>query len=83
VRDIISELGALGEVKTLEERREKLAAIMACRSAVKAGDALLPDSMERLIEALGRTKNPHTCPHGRPTIIEMELSELERRFGRR
>lgn len=82
-RDIVSELAALGEVKALEERREALAALMACRPAVKAGDAMLMDSMEQLIWALARTENPHTCPHGRPTLIEMELTEIEKRFKRR
>jgi DNA mismatch repair protein MutL len=83
VKDIVSELAALGEVKALDERREALAALMACRPAVKAGDAMLMDSMEQLISALAKTDNPYTCPHGRPTMIEMDMTEIEKRFKRR
>lgn len=53
-----------------------------CRMAVKANDNLSPAELERLLEDLKHCEMPYTCPHGRPTIIEMSFSELEKRFGR-
>ena len=61
---------------------EKAAAAFACNAAIKTGHELSPDEMVTLIEALFRTGTPFACPHGRPTYIRMELSELDRRFGR-
>jgi len=49
---------------------------------VKANDALSPAELERLIEDLRRCAMPFTCPHGRPTLIEMSYRELEKTFGR-
>ncbi|MGQ9779542.1 MAG: DNA mismatch repair endonuclease MutL [Bacillota bacterium] len=63
-------------------RRATLAA-MACRAAVKAGDALAPPEMAALLAELARTKNPLTCPHGRPTTVRFSWEEIARRFGRR
>lgn len=61
---------------------EKAAASFACKAAIKTGQELSPDEMVTLIEALFRTGTPYACPHGRPTYIRMEISELDRRFGR-
>jgi DNA mismatch repair protein MutL len=62
--------------------RDALAASFACRAAVKAGDALTPEEMTALVDELFATKFPLTCPHGRPTVIHVKLSELDRRFKR-
>ncbi len=62
--------------------RDALAASFACRAAVKAGDALTPEEMNSLVDELFATKFPLTCPHGRPTVIHLKLSELDRRFKR-
>ena len=61
---------------------EKLAAAIACRSAIKAGKPLNQTEMQYLVDRLFATKNPFNCPHGRPTIIKLTLSELDHRFGR-
>jgi DNA mismatch repair protein MutL len=62
--------------------RDALAASFACRAAVKAGDALTAEEMTSLVDELFATKFPLTCPHGRPTVIHLKLSELDRRFKR-
>lgn len=54
----------------------------ACRAAVKAGTKLSPEEMESLADQLFATEMPYTCPHGRPTMLRMDLAELERRFAR-
>lgn len=65
-------------------RREKILTYLACRSAVKFGDHLDPQEIDALIEQLNRTRHGQgTCPHGRPTMIVMEASELWSRFGRK
>ncbi|MFH1010081.1 MAG: hypothetical protein V1784_02460, partial [bacterium] len=64
------------------ESQEALAASFACRTAVKSGMALSPAEMNALIDELFATEFPYTCPHGRPTLISLTLSELDRRFKR-
>ena len=67
----------------LREREEALAASIACHSAVRAGMSLNQKEMEELVLQLESCDNPHTCPHGRPTMIRLSSSHLEREFGRR
>lgn len=55
---------------------------LACRSAIKAKERLSLPEMDELIQQLGTALNPYTCPHGRPTIIEISRQELEKRFKR-
>lgn len=73
-----------GEKKTLttSEIRENMLTTMACKAAIKANHRLSLVEMEELIHRLGETKNPYTCPHGRPTIIHMSSYELEKKFKR-
>ncbi|MFH0914056.1 MAG: DNA mismatch repair endonuclease MutL [Chloroflexota bacterium] len=61
---------------------ERLAASLACHSAVRAGETLSPEEMRELVSRLEAVANPHTCPHGRPTVICLTTERLEREFGR-
>ncbi|MFC1691934.1 DNA mismatch repair endonuclease MutL [Candidatus Latescibacterota bacterium] len=61
---------------------EKLAAAIACRSAIKAGKPLTHGEMQYLVDRLFATTSPFVCPHGRPIIIKLTIEELDRRFGR-
>jgi DNA mismatch repair protein MutL len=54
----------------------------ACKSAIKAGEPLTPKEMESLTDQLFATEFPFTCPHGRPTMLRVDMRELERRFHR-
>ena len=63
-------------------RHERLAATVACKAAIKAGDELSPGEMRALFIALGNTKLPAHDVHGRSTIVQISWPELERRFGR-
>ncbi len=56
---------------------------VACHSAVRAGDALMPEEMAALIAQLEQCDMRRTCPHGRPTMIHLSHAQLEREFGRR
>jgi DNA mismatch repair protein MutL len=65
-----------------EEEREHLAAALACRTAIRAGDPLSPAQMASLVEAVTHQRLAYACPHGRPTHVTLSLAELERRFLR-
>ncbi len=67
----------------VKEREEALVASIACHSAVRAGMVLSQQEMEELVRRLESCDNPHTCPHGRPTMIHLSSHHLEREFGRR
>jgi DNA mismatch repair protein MutL len=62
---------------------ERLAIVVACRSAVRAGDTLAQPEMEVLLRRLGEASLCRTCAHGRPTAILLSHAQLEREFGRR
>ena len=55
---------------------------IACTKAIKSGDKIVDIEIKSLFEQLSKTKNPYTCPHGRPTIIEVSKEELEKEFKR-
>jgi DNA mismatch repair protein MutL len=61
---------------------ERIIEYMACRSAIKFGKDLSIDEMASLIKQLDRLKRPYTCPHGRPSMIQLSFEELEKRFKR-
>jgi DNA mismatch repair protein MutL len=62
--------------------RETLAMKAACQGAVKAGDPLAIEQMQRLLDELAEVWSPATCPHGRPALVSISLEELAQRFGR-
>ena len=62
---------------------DALAASQACKAAVKMHHPLSPPEMEALMTELFAAEQPYACPHGRPIVLQMTDSDLERRFGRR
>jgi DNA mismatch repair protein MutL len=82
VLELVDELKAAGqEVNTLR-LGEQVVAKTVCRHAVKAHDPLAGPELEALVEDLRHCAMPYTCPHGRPTLVEMNFRELEKKFGR-
>jgi DNA mismatch repair protein MutL len=61
---------------------ENLAVTLACHSAIRAGKVLSDVEMRELVKQLEQTSLPNTCPHGRPTMIQMSLQRLLKEFGR-
>jgi DNA mismatch repair protein MutL len=61
---------------------EKIAQSLACHGAIRAGQQLSNEEMRDLIKQLEQTKQPRSCPHGRPTMIHLSSHQLEREFGR-
>ncbi len=78
--DVLDEFVHAG--RSVRETRERLARSFACRAAIKSGDLLSTGEMRSLIDQLFATSTPHGDPHGRATLIQMPLIDLDRRFGR-
>lgn len=83
VRDLADEIADNDTVDTLKERLDKIAATMACHGSVRSGRLLKPEEMNALLRQMEATPGSGTCNHGRPTYIELKLSDIERLFGRR
>jgi DNA mismatch repair protein MutL len=66
-----------------EAMRERLAEKAACRTAYKAGDLLMPEQQQGLLDDLLAAWSPSVCPHGRPVLFALTVEEMERRFLRR
>jgi DNA mismatch repair protein MutL len=62
--------------------RERVAASLACRAAIKVNTPLAPEKMRWLIDRLLMTSSPTTCPHGRPAILRLKTRDIERGFHR-
>ena len=82
VFDLVDELRAAGREVNLARLGEHTVAKTVCRHAVKANDPLRGAELENLVADLRGCAMPYTCPHGRPTLIEMNFRELEKKFGR-
>jgi DNA mismatch repair protein MutL len=80
--DLIDALKAAGSGVNLMRLGEDVIAKTVCRHAVKANDPLSGRELDQLLVDLKKCSMPYTCPHGRPTMIEMGWRDLEKRFGR-
>jgi DNA mismatch repair protein MutL len=82
VLQLVDELKAAGHEVNSLRLGEHMVAKTVCRHAVKANDPLAGTELENLVRDLRQCAMPYTCPHGRPTLIEMNFRELEKKFGR-
>lgn len=80
--DISGLFDEINELGNLIKEKGEIAKVVACRSAIKAGQKLSIIEMQNLIDGLFACENPYTCPHGRPIVIKYTLDELASRFGR-
>ena len=81
-------LETLDEINTVartakQELEDKFLATVACKAAVKAHMALTKQEVDSLMEELLKLPNPFSCPHGRPTVIKMSKTDIEKKFSRR
>ena len=82
-RNILDELRQTGEQVHARRLAEDKIATTVCRHAVKARDLLKGEELRALLEQLHHCDLPYTCPHGRPTMIQISYAELEKKFGRK
>ncbi|MEA2884413.1 MAG: mismatch repair protein MutL [Bradyrhizobium sp.] len=83
LRDLAEHMAEWDEALPLERRVLHVAATMACHGSVRAGRILKPEEMNALLREMEATPNSGQCNHGRPTFVELKLSDIERLFGRR
>jgi DNA mismatch repair protein MutL len=83
IRTIVADLQQEGgETRKGRRLSEEVVAKTVCRHAVKANDALRPEEWDNLLHDLLACDLPYTCPHGRPTMIQLSTAELNKKFGR-
>jgi DNA mismatch repair protein MutL len=83
VRDLAEEIAEWDSASGLRERLEAVASTMACHGSVRSGRRLTREEMDALLREMERTPGSGQCNHGRPTYIELKLSDIERLFSRR
>jgi len=81
-RDVFLSLLEEMKVETVESKKKKMLATLACKTAVKSGQALTLEKMNYLLEELFKTSNPSLCPHGRPVMVKISKKEIERGLRR-
>ena len=82
VRALIDDILRLGKPKHRESRTDAILKIMACRGSIKAGERLTPAQAEDLLRKLLLCEHPWNCPHGRPTIVGLSRTRIEKDFSR-
>ncbi len=83
VRDLAEHISEWDETLPLERRLMGVASSMSCHGSVRAGRKLKPEEMNALLREMETTPNSGQCNHGRPTYVELKLTDIERLFGRR
>ena len=80
--DILDEITVHGSSGKVEELRDTLLSTMACHPAIKVNRNLDPKEMEALLHDLFSCRMPHTCPHGRPTVVRFSMDDMKKMFKR-
>lgn len=83
VKDIADDIAEWNTATRLRERLDHVAATMACHGSVRSGRRMRPEEMDALLREMEATPMSGQCNHGRPTWIELKLSDIEKLFGRR
>jgi DNA mismatch repair protein MutL len=81
IDEIISDLVSQEPLRTINNR-ERITRIIACRGAVKAGTICTKEQCQRIVHQIRNTRNPFTCPHGRPTMLRFSRADLDAMFKR-
>ena len=82
LRDILDELADQGDSQTLKSRIDAILSRVACHGSIRSGRRMSGEEMNALLREMERTPLSGQCNHGRPTYVELRLSDIERLFGR-
>ncbi|MEP5760798.1 MAG: DNA mismatch repair endonuclease MutL [Litoreibacter sp.] len=82
LRDILDELDDLGQTQTLSDKLEAVLSRVACHGSIRTGRTMRGEEMNALLREVEATPHSGQCNHGRPTYVELKLSDIERLFGR-
>jgi DNA mismatch repair protein MutL len=82
VLDVLDELSDTGDTKVVAHQIEAILSRMACHGSVRSGRWMRAEEMNALLREMERTPHSGQCNHGRPTYVELKLSDIERLFGR-
>lgn len=82
IRDVADDLDAFEASTGVQERVDHVLSTMACHGSVRSGRRLKPEEMNALLREMEATPHSGQCNHGRPTYVELKLSDIERLFGR-
>ena len=82
VLDILDELADLGDSQTVQARIEAILSRVACHGSIRSGRRMRAEEMNALLREMEATPHSGQCNHGRPTYVELKLSDIERLFGR-
>ena len=82
LRDILDELDDTGDTLTVQSRIEAVLSRIACHGSIRSGRQMRAEEMNALLREMEATPHSGQCNHGRPTYVELKLSDIERLFGR-
>ncbi|MEM9270597.1 MAG: DNA mismatch repair protein MutL, partial [Pseudomonadota bacterium] len=82
IHDILDELADSGESAALQTRIDALLSRIACHGSIRSGSRMRAEEMNALLRQMEATPHSGQCNHGRPTYVELKLSDIEKLFGR-
>jgi DNA mismatch repair protein MutL len=82
LRDILDELDDLGETQKLSDKLEAVLSRVACHGSIRTGRWMRGEEMNALLREMEATPHSGQCNHGRPTYVELKMTDIERLFGR-
>ncbi|PIL18334.1 DNA mismatch repair protein MutL [Puniceibacterium antarcticum] len=82
LRDILDELADQGSSALVQEKIEAILSRVACHGSIRSGRIMRAEEMNALLREMEATPHSGQCNHGRPTYVELKLSDIERLFGR-
>jgi DNA mismatch repair protein MutL len=82
LQDILDELSDFGSSQLVREKIEAILSRVACHGSIRSGRRMRAEEMNALLREMEATPHSGQCNHGRPTYVELKLSDIERLFGR-